>query len=320
MNLDRRSGSPEEEEWDPIGPDLSRPTHAGPLGPKRLKTWSLVLSARAIPHLTGEVGSDRELLVPRNRREDALEQLRLFEKENRHWPPPLPPERQPYDNLLPTLSLLILLATFHNLTLLPVLPGMSHPIDWFFLGSADAGKILSGQWWRLATSLTLHADWLHLTGNIVIGGIFVARLCRDLGSGLGWSLFLTSGILGNLINAWLQTPDHRAVGASTAVFGAVGALAAIGMVRYRKNLSRRWPLPIAAAAALLALLGSSGERTDLGAHLFGFFSGLCLGAMAELWMKNYGPPGRRLNVFLALGSATLVGGAWWAALTYTGGG
>ena len=46
------------------------------------------------------------------------------------------------------------------------------------------------------------------------------------------------------------------------------------------KMSRRWYLPLAAALALLALLGSGGENTDLGAHLLGFATGILLGLPA----------------------------------------
>ncbi len=166
------------------------------------------------------------------------------------------------------------------------------------------------------TALTLHADWLHLLGNLAIGGVFILRLARELGSGLAWSLLLASGALGNLINASLQPPDHRAIGASTAVFGAVGILAALSVVRYRRHLWKRWPLPLAAALALLALLGSAGEHTDLGAHLFGFAAGLALGAAAGPLLKRFGRPGGQLNALLAVASAVAVVAAWLSAVTF----
>jgi hypothetical protein len=41
-------------------------------------------------------------------------------------------------------------------------------------------------------------------------------------------------------------------------------------------------MPIMAGLALLAFLGSSGERTDLGGHLFGLLSGLIFGNLVRL--------------------------------------
>jgi membrane associated rhomboid family serine protease len=239
------------------------------------------------------------LLVPDDRFEAAREELRRFEAENRNWPPPLPPQAPFTDNRLATVSVLLLLATFHNLTLLDLNLLGHRPVDWITLGNAHADLILAGQWWRPVTALTLHAGWLHLLSNLTLGGIFMVRLCRDLGSGLAWSLLLAAGFLGNLANACLQQPDHRAVGASTAVFGAVGLLAALSLVNFRNQLRRRWPLPVAAALGLLALLGSEGEHTDLGAHLFGFSFGIFLGLATGLLLGRFGQPGR-VNALLAV--------------------
>jgi len=303
-----------EQGWHAISRELDEEPAPGVLSRRRVRRWALVLEARRIPCRTEPSGDGWRLLVPAGCRQAALKELRRFEEENLNWPPPLPPQHPQTQNSLATFSVLLLLATFHNLTLLGLhLPGHG-PIDWIFLGNAHAGKILEGEWWRLLTALTLHSGWLHLMGNLAIGGVFIIRLCRDLGSGLAWILILTSGAFGNLLNAFVQSPDHRSVGASTAVFGAVGLLAALGQVRYGKNLRKRWPLPLAAALALLALLGTAGENTDIGAHLFGFASGFGLGWVAGRLRKRYGRPGKRLNALLALGSAAAILGAWAAAI------
>lgn len=283
---------------------------------RREHLWALVLEARYVPCRLEPNGMGWNLLVPAEYYDAARNELRLFEEENRNWPPSVPPARPLAENTLATLSVLILLASFHNLTQLDISLSGHPPLDWTDLGNAYAAKILDGQWWRLVTALTLHADWLHLFSNLAIGGIFIVYLCRDLGSGLAWSLLLSSGILGNLANAWLQPLNHRSVGASTTVFGAVGILAAISLVRYRHHLQRRWPLPFAAALALLALLGTEGKQTDLGAHLFGFVFGIVFGLVVEYLVGRFGRPGRGINALLALASAIVVAGAWWAALVF----
>jgi membrane associated rhomboid family serine protease len=275
---------------------------------------ALVLDARSVPCLIEARDDDRYLLVPPEQYERALYELNCYIRENANWPP-VPPQARPLlENTLATLSVLILLATFHNITRIDIaLPGISSP-DWIGIGNAQAAKILDGQWWRLVTALTLHADWAHLSSNLAIGGIFVIFLCRELGSGLAWSLLLSAGVLGNLVNACVQSPSHSSVGASTAVFGAVGVLAALSLVRHRHQLQRRWPLPVAAALALLAILGTEGKNTDLGAHLFGFVYGGFLGLIAEYLVGRRGRPGSLLNALLALVSAAAVAGAWWMAL------
>jgi len=48
--------------------------------------------------------------------------------------------------------------------------------------------------------------------------------------------------------------------------------------RARKKITGyHFLIPIMAGTALLAILGSSGEHTDLGAHLFGLLCGLIFG-------------------------------------------
>jgi len=283
------------------------------LSERHARQWALVLDSRAVPCLLEARDGGLHLLVPQEHYERALFELRCYVRENAHWPPPPPQARPLFENTLATISVLILLATFHNLTQIGIpLAGFSTP-DWVALGNAQAGKILDGQWWRLVTALTLHADWVHLSSNLAIGGIFVIFLCRELGSGLAWSLLLSAGILGNLVNAYVQSSDHSSVGASTAVFGAVGILASLSLVRYRHQLQRRWPLPVAAALALLAILGTEGKNTDLGAHLFGFVYGSFLGVIAEYLIGRHGRPGPVLNALLALMSIATVAGAWWLA-------
>jgi membrane associated rhomboid family serine protease len=273
-----------------------------------------VLDSRFIPCCIKSDGIDWQLLVPPEHFESALKELCLYEEKNRFWPPPLPTPRKLIENTLPTISVLILLASFYNLTLLDIsIPGRGI-VDLNEIGVAHAAKIKEGEWWRLVTALTLHADLTHLLGNMTIGGVFIILLCRELGSGLAWSLLLGTGILGNLLNACLQAPIHRSLGASTAVFGAVGLMAAISAVRYRHQLKRRWFIPVAAGLALLAILGTEGKNTDLGAHLFGFGFGLLSGLLTEYLTGKFGRPDPLMNILLAFAAAGVISASWWVAI------
>ncbi len=299
----------DQENWLPLHP-LNRKS----LTKKQVDLQALVLDSRSIPCVIKPDGSEWQLFVPEEHLDEACNELRQFNEKNRNWPPRLPPSRALIENTLPTICVLILLATFHNVTLLGPSSATMGFIDLQALGMAHTAAILDGQWWRLVTALTLHANLVHLASNLTIGGAFIIFLCRELGSGLSWSLLLTTGILGNLINAIVQSPDHRSVGASTAVFGAVGILSAISMVRYRRHLLKRWFIPVAAGLALLALLGAEGKQTDLGAHLFGFFIGILCGTASEFLTARYGRPNTLLNTLLALVSTAVVITAWWMAI------
>jgi membrane associated rhomboid family serine protease len=149
----------------------------------------------------------------------------------------------------------------------------------FQAGEADARAILDGQWWRAITALTLHADGKHLLGNCVFGAFFVGVLGSAVGTGTALCVTLAAGGAGNLLNAWLRAPLHQAVGASTAVFGAVGALSGVAFRRRRAQGTARAWVTLGAGLALLAMLGSSVE-SDVGAHFFGFAVGVPLGYAA----------------------------------------
>src|SRR5438132_399884 len=81
---------------------------------------------------------------------------------------------------------------------------------------------------------------------------------RLLGPGLGTWLVLLAGAGGNALNAWVHVAHHTSIGASTAVFGALGILGGLQFGRLRGR-RRAW-LALAATLALLALVGSD-ERT-----------------------------------------------------------
>ena len=152
------------------------------------------------------------------------------------------------------------------------------PVMFHRLYGSSAGLVVNGEWYRCATALLLHADSLHLAGNLVGMAIFATAVCSITGWGVGWLLILASGISGNLINAYAYGYGHSSIGASTAVFGALGLLSSYQFLKKIHTPFSRFQvlLPLGAGLALLAFLGSS-SHTDIMAHLFGFLSGVALG-------------------------------------------
>jgi rhomboid protease GluP len=152
-------------------------------------------------------------------------------------------------------------------------------VDWIAAGAAQGGLIQDGAWWRTITALCLHLELDHLLSNLAFGaaaGVLVAQL---VGTGLGWLAILLAGAVGNALNAELHSAGHTAIGASTAVFAALGILSGHAWtsrpVPWRGGI-RRWA-PIGAGIMLLAFLGFGGERTDVGAHVLGFAIGAATG-------------------------------------------
>ncbi len=174
---------------------------------------------------------------------------------------------------------------------------------------ASAFHILQGQLYRTVTSLTLHANWFHLAGNLAGITLFGSAVCAVTGWGTGCLMILTSGMAGNLLNAFLHRTEHLAVGASTAVFGTVGILAVQQFMRKRKTPHgniRAW-VPMGAGLALLAFLGT-GEKADLMAHLFGFLAGIGLGALEGLFFNRPKALGRQ--AFCLVLAISILGLAW----------
>jgi len=143
---------------------------------------------------------------------------------------------------------------------------------------ASASKIVHGEYYRTATALLFHGDAAHLVGNIFGIILFGTAVCGITGWGAGWLMILASGMAGNLMNAFFYQTGHVSIGASTAVFGAVGILSGYQFMNRSKQSGWKksaW-LPLACGLALLAFLGA-GEYTDIMAHLFGFAAGLSIG-------------------------------------------
>jgi membrane associated rhomboid family serine protease len=187
--------------------------------------------------------------------------------------------------------------------------------DWLSAGSARASRFLTGEWWRAFTALGLHADLGHLLANLALGSVIGLFLAEALGAGLAWLAILLAGAAGNALNALIQPAKHDSIGASTAVFGALGLLV-VQTWRHEAARGRRglrlW-LPLAGGIMLLAFLGVEGERTDIGAHLAGF---VCGGALGGLLLAVRRVLSRGVSAQLGFGFAAiaLFGLAWLFAL------
>ena len=155
---------------------------------------------------------------------------------------------------------------------------------------SSARHILNGEWFRSVSSLFLHKDIAHLAGNMAGLALFASGVCASFGYGAGWLMILLSGAVGNGANAIFYQSGHLSIGASTAVFGAIGILSArrfVTMRTSRESKTKSW-LPMAAGVALLGFLGAgNGEgNTDVSAHLFGFLAGIPMGLFGAAFIKR----------------------------------
>ncbi|MDH3588440.1 MAG: rhomboid family intramembrane serine protease [Gammaproteobacteria bacterium] len=272
---------------------------------------ALVLHAVGIPYEILELDGMRVLAVGYHVADEAREQLSLYEKENRGWPPVLSEMPRVSNGVIGAMCFATMLLILHWMT-----NAEAFGLDWYVEGRVDGRLMRQGEWWRAITALMLHADAPHLAGNMVIGAVFGLFLGQLVGQGLGWSLILAGGALGNIANVLLQHPSHRAVGASTAVFAALGTLTAYTWMHRRDaRFHAAFRIaPLISGAVLLAYLGTGDVRTDIVAHLTGFGCGMAGGIIVARLPASWRRSGRR-QLTIGLAAVLACAAAWLLALT-----
>jgi membrane associated rhomboid family serine protease len=276
----------------------------------RCRELHLVLVAAGIPCRIRSEGPEYVLEVPENLLAPARAELEAYALESGEPPrsPPPPPAISP--GLAGAFAYATLLLGIFALDRTRILGTALRP-----LGMLRSGAVLDGQWWRTVTALTLHADATHVAGNLVFGCGFTVLLSRSVGSGVCWALTLTAGALGNLLNCVLRGPGHAALGASTAVFGAIGILSAVEWRRRRGRERRRLRryAPLVIGFVFLGFLGATGENVDVLAHGCGFLIGLlCGGCLARVDPDRLRSP--LLQRSLAVLTVVILGLCWACAL------
>ena len=279
----------------------------------RCEERALVLTAVGIASVVRFDGLEYALHVQAPDALAAQYQLQLYEAESRSEKPLArsytPPTRSfPHAWIGCLLYVVVLVAIGYAVT-----HGVG-PLNAFERGELDSGAVQGGQWWRAWTALTLHLDAAHLAANLGAGVWFGYLAGRQIGSGTAWLLIVSAAACANLLEAFLGPAAHRSVGASTAVFAALGLLAAHSW-RTRYNLPQRavmrWA-PLVGGLVLLGWFGTAGAGTDIVAHALGFAVGGALGVIAagshvrqvlQRWPQWLPGVGALLSIVLAWGCA-----------------
>ncbi len=272
---------------------------------------ALVLLAVGIPAVMSAAAGIYRLWVSPADAARATAELGRYALENRPRPRPVPPKLHPGA---------LWGAAAYGLVLFLCAIASSRSLghlDWFDAGVLDGARLRGGEWWRAITSLTLHADLAHLGANVGFGALFGGLAARLYGAGVGWLLIVVAAMAANLANGASMPVGRVSLGASTAVFAALGTLAV-----------HRWPAAtrraraglrggsVVAALVLLALLGTGDAHTDVTAHAMGFAAG----ALLALPLRRFAPRRGRSQRVAAAAAILLVAAGWAVALLRAPGG
>ncbi|EMS0353830.1 rhomboid family intramembrane serine protease [Escherichia coli] len=186
------------------------------------------------------------------------------------------------------------------------------------LGANVASLTLSGESWRLLSSVFLHNSVSHLLMNmfalLVVGGVVE----RILGKWRLLIVWLFSGVFGGLISACYALRESEqiviSVGASGAIMGIAGAAIATqlasGAGTHHKNQRRVFPLLGMVALTLTLLYGARQTGIDNACHIGGLIAGGALG-----WLSARLSGQNRLVTeggIIVAGSLLLTGAIWLA--------
>jgi len=184
-----------------------------------------------------------------------------------------------------------------------LLTGGSLSSPFIAVGASAWQPFRGGEWWRLLSSVLLHANGLHVGANllalVVLGGVAE----RVYGHARFLVLFTLAGAVGSLASLAHQAQQAVAaapgavipgsIGASGAVFG-VGAAVVIAAFRLR-GLLPPWRARALVGATMPLLLSSfaagfARPGTDNAAHVGGALAGLILGLALPFTPRLSGRP------------------------------
>jgi membrane associated rhomboid family serine protease len=268
--------------------------------------WSLVLISQGIESVVLPRASDGVwiLEVPEADAQRASESIAAYQGENaRRWRRELKWTGLLFDARAALWFLA--LAVFHLFEL-------TSQTDFRSAGAVDRVAVLHGEWWRLFTAVTLHADIAHLATNVTIGIIFLGLAMAAFGPGTALLFSFIGGALGNAVTLGVHGAPFRSLGASGMVMASLGLLTAHSLIAARHEKRTLWVGRGVLAGCLLVVLLGFSPRSDVVAHVGGFITGILLGVMACVRRGFF--LRKDTNVVALFVTALVVLATWWAAL------
>jgi rhomboid protease GluP len=132
-------------------------------------------------------------------------------------------------------------------------------------------SVLHGAYWQLLTAMFVHVDITHIALNMLFLIIFGLR-AEDLFSNTEYfTVYMLSGLAGNILTLFIMATNTVSAGASGAIFGMYGA----AIIYMRKAFGQS--IMGALIYSFLFLMLSTGTGVNVFAHFGGLAVGLVIG-------------------------------------------
>ncbi|MFP4007508.1 MAG: rhomboid family intramembrane serine protease [Spirulinaceae cyanobacterium] len=185
-----------------------------------------------------------------------------------------------------TVLILLNFAVF-SFQLYPFQP--QNPENFLLWGALNPNALIQGQWWRVISANFLHANSLHLMANML--GLYLLGPFVEFSLGVRryLGLYLLAGMGAMVLYAGISLNsgggDRLLIGASAAIMGMLGAIAAIllrGWIYEASDLARRRLQLVAIAIGFQLCFDLLIPQVSILAHILG----LIVGFLLTLIMNN----------------------------------
>ena len=188
--------------------------------------------------------------------------------------------------------------------------GLVH-IKW---GSNVTALTLSGDWWRLITSMFIHFGIIHLAMNmyaLYIAGVYLEPM---LGKTKYIVAYFCTGIIAGIVSLWWHKEGLNGAGASGAIFGLYGVFLALLFTNLIPKQVRTALLRSIGIFVVFNIVYGMKSGIDNAAHIGGLLSGMLIGFIFYLELSE------KINIKKPIATVLItiltVAGTWYFLTNY----
>ena len=161
-------------------------------------------------------------------------------------------------------------------------------------GAMFGPLIAEGEYWRLFTAMFLHIGFMHLLFNGA-ALLILGRMAEQVYGHVGFAvIYVIAGLSGGVASYMVINPITTGAGASGAIFGILGALAAYLLAKrgVLGEIGRQFLSWVLIITAINLVFGFAMPEIDNWAHMGGLAAGFLLGlAFAPRYIVAHSPAG-----------------------------